>query len=215
MLRPETDPSVGEAANVLADSINDSGATITTVAEKWVPGVSALLGLAGLTTVIVAKDTVSAFDLFWRSAIFILVVVAISTAALATIWIYRAAFGWPKDVRLSSVADVVAAAASVRSRAIDAARKFRASVRLAIASTAALLAALAILWFQPSVPEIPTARITFATPGPGGASASERCVQIVAVAKGVLQAKVLTGGPTDTLSIPVNQLMTLDLASCE
>jgi hypothetical protein len=213
-LKPVTDPVLRQAARAVADKLEASRTGIGTAAEKWVPGISALLGLFGLVTIVVARDAASALSWGLRVVMFGLVCLALACAASATISIYRAAFGWPKKINLSSDADVIAVAKEVANQAEIAGKKLRSAVILAAVSTAALLGALGILWLQPAPGATAMALLDFTTPGTG-ATVLHRCVQIDGVANGMLQVKVIDGGSIDSYAVALTDVLKLVPASCK
>ncbi|MEU4522972.1 hypothetical protein AB0F52_30220 [Amycolatopsis sp. NPDC024027] len=203
-LRQVTDPDLRRAARVVSSKLEESRSGITVAAEKWVPGVSALLGLFGLTTIIVARDAVTALPWWLRLVTFVLVCAALACAATATILIYRAAYGWPRKVNLTTNDDVLALAAETSNHAEHAGKKLRTSVALAAISAGTLLGSLGILWLQPTTPT-PMAWLEYTTLQTGPA-VQRRCVEITDVVSGQLKIKAIQGGPTEVLTLPLAQV---------
>lgn len=210
---PESDAGLRKAAVVVAKATEDAHATVTAAADKWVPGVAALLGLSGVATAVVARDAVSALSTCWRVSAFALVCLAVLGAAIATVLVYRAAYGWPTSVSLTSAAKVLEAARKLQERASKAASHLKISVSVALAAVIALLAALGIIWLQPNAGTKPTAQIDFTAPGATGVS--HRCAEIVSIIEGVVKIKVITGGPVETVSIPMSSVSKLQSAPCK
>lgn len=119
------------------------------VAEKWIPGVAALVGLLGLAGAVIAQDSASALTPGWRWVAYLLVVTAVICAVVATVSAYMAAFGFPASIRWDSEKSIVVAEDRVRNR--DRATKVRllTAVTSAMVALVCLVAALGVLWLAP------------------------------------------------------------------
>ncbi|WP_459982164.1 hypothetical protein [Nocardioides sp. AN3] len=109
-LKPVTAPKLIAAAQLVAKESVTAHGGLQTLAEKWIPGIAAIIGVLGLAGLVVSKDAVDGLDLGWRIGAFALVAFGVMTAVAATVLVYRAAFGWPTQVPLGTDADVLAAA---------------------------------------------------------------------------------------------------------
>ena len=88
------------AAVALHQAANDELPRVRTAGEKWIAGVTALLGLFGLTGVVVGKDVVASLSSTGKFFVALFLAAAVITAVIALINTYSAAYGWPsiKDV---------------------------------------------------------------------------------------------------------------------
>lgn len=125
----------------------DHEKTVRAAAEKWVAGVTALLGLLGLSGVVVNKDALEGVGDDARSWFGVLVVVAVAAAALAVFNSYRAAYGWPDEVDVSTERGQLEwwrqRLTVTRSVLAD----LRWGVRYAVTAVVALILAVGVLWF--------------------------------------------------------------------
>ncbi len=192
-LEAVTQPDLVKAATLIAEEgASGERAGLRALAEKWIPGIAAIIGILGLASVVVAKDSVEGLSQGWRGAAFGLVAVAVLAAAGATAFVYRAAFGWPKDMPLETDAQVLAAAREIRARNSKIAGKIRAAVGLSFASLIALLMALAIFWLQPDS-ERPI-EVTYTNNGDDVTV----CGKLSSVDDGALLLKITDGAKTTT-----------------
>ncbi|GAB6984524.1 hypothetical protein [Nocardioides pyridinolyticus] len=197
-------PELNAAAKLIAEESQATGKGLRTLAEKWIPGVGAIVGILGLAGVVVSKDSVAGLGWSARLLAFSLVALAVLTAAGSVILVYRAAFGWPKEVSLRTNDDVLAAVEKINSRNAQIARNVRIGAGLSVASLTALLAALGVLWLQPD-PDRPVT----ATYDDGGREMS-LCGEVVGVKDGQLQLKVTDGPRTTTESIDMTSVTELE-----
>lgn len=145
---PETDSALKPLAERFAATDPKSQEDkVRAAAEKWVGAVTALLGLFGLSGIAFGKDAVAGLgtDLRWVFAVALLV--AVCTASLAVLRIYRAAYGWPHTVDVSNVRGLKKWNRERRAAPGKAADNLRAGVYLALSSVLALcVGAGVVLW---------------------------------------------------------------------
>ena len=118
-------------------------------AEKWIAGVTALFSLFGLSGLIVAKDTVASLGTLGKVLTGVALLAAIALAAAAIVLSYRAAYGWPKVVDLRQDDALRKWFEDRQAYASRAAGFLQQSVVLALGALAALLLAVAFVWFLP------------------------------------------------------------------
>jgi hypothetical protein len=147
----------------------------------------AIVGILGLASVVVAKDAVEGLSQWWRGGAFGLVAVAVLVAAIATALVYRAAFGWPKEVALGTDEQLLAAAEEITKRNSRIAGGVRVGVSLSFVSLVALLGALAIFWLQPDSTGL--MKVTYTEEG----DEVSVCGEVARVEDGELVLKVADG----------------------
>ena len=161
------DHSLLAAATALSqDEPKQSGvkeqSQIKASAEKWIAGVTALFGLFGLGGLVVGKDTVASLGLRGKIFTGVALLVAVGLAATAVVLAYRAAYGWPKVVNLREDRALAEWYEKRQGYAGKAATFLRGSVWFAVGALAALLAAVAFVWYMPgSTPPMPLVQMTF------------------------------------------------------
>lgn len=200
-------PELNAAVKLIAEESQATGSGLRTLAEKWIPGVGAIVGILGLAGIVLSKDSVAGLSWSLRLLAFSLVTLAVLMAASATILVYRAAFGWPKEVPLRSNDDVLAAAEMINTRTAQIARNVRFGVGLSSAALAALLAALGLLWLQPD-----SDRPIAVTYDDGGKEMSV-CGKVARVEDGQLQLEVTDGPRTTTEPIDMASVTKLEQKS--
>jgi hypothetical protein len=135
--------------------------TVRGIAKNWVQGVAALLGLFSLAGLVFATSAVSGLSPGYQVLFAVLAAVALTAAAGGTYLAYRAAFGWPRQVKISDDAGLRKFFAEQQQRARDSAQALKAGVGLTFASVAALGLAIAVLWFgTPAIPASPLVSLT-------------------------------------------------------
>ena len=130
-------------------------------AEKWIAGVTALFGLFGLGGLVVGKDTVASLGPTGKILTGVALLVAVGLAAMAVVFSYRAAYGWPKVVNLEEDQALAAWYKKRQGYAGRAATFLRVSVWFAGGALAALLTAVGFVWYLPgSTPITPLVQLT-------------------------------------------------------
>lgn len=208
-LEPVTQPQLVQAATLVAQDAQATATGLRSLAEKWIPGVAAITGILGLASVVVAADSVAGLSQGWRVAAYGLVAGAVVLAATATALVYRAAFGWPKDVPVKTEADLLAAAELIAGRNTRVANSLRTAVGLSFAALAALLIALGILWLQPD--STSPLKVTYTDAG----GTVTLCGKLAAARDGTLRLEVTDGPRTTTESVPLASVTGLaEVESC-
>lgn len=117
-----------------------------------------LLGFAGLAG---ARGTIVQLGTGWQVGVAVTALAAISLAALAIYWAYRAAYGWPKVRSVRDDEELLAWYADQLAAPARSAVMLRAGVRSAGASLGALVVLFGLLWFAPTQsPGVPMIRTT-------------------------------------------------------
>jgi hypothetical protein len=148
-LEPEKEPRLIAAATLVAKEGTTAAAGLRTLAEKWIPGIAAITGVLGLAGLVVSKDAIKGLTWEWRGGAFALVAVAVIAAVVATVLVYRAAFGWPSEVPLGTDDEVLAVAEKLSNNNSAIVARLRDAVTSSVVAVTALLLALAIFWLQP------------------------------------------------------------------
>ena len=160
-LSAPTDPALVTAAEALRDAAPRQLSDLRSAAEKWIAGITALYGLFGLAGVIISRDSVAKLTTGWQIAIAASAFLAVTLAAWAIYWIYRAAYGWPKVRSVRDDDELRAWYAAQLAAPATSATLLRAGVRAAAASLAALALAVGLLWFAPpAAPVTPLIQVT-------------------------------------------------------
>jgi hypothetical protein len=208
-LEPVREPSLVNAATLVAKESESAQGGLRTLAEKWVPGIAAIISVLGLAGVVVSKDAVNALSQGWRIAAFTLVAVAVIAAAVATALVYRAAFGWPEVVSLDTDSDVLAAATRISERNIRIVERLQDAVVLSGVAVLALLGGLAIFWLQPDSTH--PVKVTYTVSG----STSSICGMAGDIKDGKLAVEVTEGSTTTTEQVDLSAVTKLEqVSSC-
>lgn len=136
---PEVDPMRAHLADQLSGSTPQvQEQKVRAAAEKWVGAVTALLGLFGLSGIAFGKDVFTALGPCARIVLAIALGLAVAFAALSVLLIYKAAFGWPRSMDVSTGQGLSDWNEKRRKAAETAADNLRSGVYLALASLLAL-----------------------------------------------------------------------------
>ncbi len=115
--------------------------TVRGIAEKWVQGVAALLGLFSIAGLVFATDAVDDLSTGYQQFFACLAAGALLAAAVGTYFAYKAAFGWPRSRSVRDDAQLQEFFSEQQTRARKAARKLSLGVGSTFLSLAALGAA--------------------------------------------------------------------------
>lgn len=203
-LEAVTDENLIADATLVAVEAEAAGAGMRTLAEKWIPGIAAILGILGLAGVVVSADAAQGLSLEIRKAIFALVALAVLGGVVATALVYRAAFGWPKNVPLQTDEQVIAAAKEIRDRNTRAGSHIRTAVAWSVGSIVALLVALGLAWLQPE--SVKHMNVTYTE----GDSTASVCGKVGDVKDGKLALEVTDGNRTTTEHVELGSVTKLE-----
>jgi hypothetical protein len=202
-LAVESDPVVEAAMVTVAGAVADTKTTFAATAEKWIPGVSALTGVAGLAAIVLSRDALLELGTIPRIFAFGAIVAAVVCTAVATFLAYLAAFGLGRRLDLSSSTAVVAAAALVNTRTGRSARHLRTALGFAAGAVALLLGGLGVLLFGPAAAAPattqPTVRVAY-DEGGDSTRPAEVCGTLIGSAEGELRVRV-TDGPVQSTEV--------------
>lgn len=157
---PEADDSLLSAARALAQEQPEQESAIRASAEKWVAGVTALLGLFGLAGVVTAKDALTGVDRDDKIIASIFLLIAIICAAVALLQTYRAAYGIPKVVEVKTRWQLSQWFANRQQNAKKAAGRLRAGIFLALIALIALIVSVGIVRYAPAAATRPLVKVT-------------------------------------------------------
>lgn len=149
-LEPAEDDRMLPAAEALNDAAANQLTDVRNAVEKWLPGVAALYGLFGLAGIVTAPSRVAklAVGEKWLVAAFILV--GLGATITSIICGYRAAYGWPRIVKVMSNEQLQAWYEKRKNRAGKAIALFRTALVCALIALTALLLAAGTLWTWPA-----------------------------------------------------------------
>jgi len=148
-LSVERDLGLLPAASALNHVLASQDARIQAAAEKWLGAVTALYGLFSLTGVATARGALDGLDTASRWAVASAMLVGVTLAAVALVFGYRAAYGWPGMTTVATNADLAKWHESQRSYVSDAIRHLRTAVVCACGSLAAVSVVMLLVWFLP------------------------------------------------------------------
>ena len=126
-------------------------------AEKWLGGLTALIGL--VTTVLIIKGPQSTADIAtsWKIAVGLLIAAALTVLVFGTYRAYQSAYGDPgrlDEVNSQPVTGLAVRLAAARERAAaDAQAHLSHAVIATLAAIALLATAIGITWFAPPAPK--------------------------------------------------------------
>jgi len=208
-LEPVKEPKLVAAARLVGKESVTTQAGLRTLAEKWIPGIAAIVGVLGLAGLVVSKDAVDGLSQEWRTVAFVLVAMAVVAAVIATVLVYRAAFGWPATVPLGTDAEVLEAAEKLSGDNAAIVKRLRSAVGWSVAAVVALLGALGIFWLQPDSTR-PT-KVTFTE----NDSETTACGKITKISNGALHISVTDGAVTTVQVAPLTIVSALEqVADC-
>lgn len=153
-IETETDVSLYPALTLLDARQGDEDSRIQAAAEKWLAGITALVGLFSLTGVATAKDAMTGVDVGWKVVVAVLFVAALGTAARALYLGYTAAYGWPRVEVVETAEEIKAWKAEQDAFAKQSAGRLTLAVRLTFVVIALLALVAVTLWFVPRAPTI-------------------------------------------------------------
>jgi len=195
------DISLRAASDELNRVVSKQVDSLHTAGEKWIAGVTALLGLYGVAGIAIGKDSVKGLNSGWK--IFAACVAfAGLAAAICSIWFaYKAAYGWPKEVDVSSDAKLLAWYSQWTHRASTVGEMIRSSVIAAMAALFLLAIVTGIIWFGPAAdPASPKVLVKYNQDGdtskPGSA-----CGKLTKATDGMIHVQVVTGDEQKTVKI--------------
>jgi hypothetical protein len=204
-----------EDARDIRDAEDAAEAGIGVVTEKWLPGVAALTGIFSLSTAVVSGGSTRGFSTTLSVITFALLVLAIVGATTALVLGYRAAYGWPRELDVSTPEKAGQAATKIRKRKVNARLQLKWAVGLACTAIVFLLFALGFVWFKPGTAPLPTTvRITFQPADLPGAT-TERCGELLESDAGRLRLAFPPAAGSGTLTVPMNWVQRIEPAACE
>jgi hypothetical protein len=203
-LEPVKEPKLIAAATLVAKEGATAAAGLKTLAEKWIPGIAAIISVLGLSGLVISKDAIQGLSQEWRGGAFALVAVAVIAAVVATVWVYRAAFGWPTEIPLGTDDEVLAAAEKLSKNNSAIVTRLRGAVSSSVVAVTALLLALAIFWLQPDSTR-PT-EVTYT----GDTGEASVCGKLGKVSNGELQIKIEDGSTSSTKKVELSTVTALE-----
>lgn len=177
---------------------------LQTAGEKWIAGVTAILGLLGVSGIAFGKDAVAGLTTPAKTIAVTLLGLAVIAAVTAVYFAYAAAYGWPKDIDVSNDQKLRKWYESWTGRASAIAVRIRYAVTAAITALAFLVITVGVIWFGGKAsPPSPNLSVSFNVNGetnrPGIA-----CGLLVSSKAPEIRVKVTTGGRSETMVIPIN-----------
>ncbi|WP_433222005.1 hypothetical protein ACQP00_22285 [Dactylosporangium sp. CS-047395] len=140
-------------AQALAAAHAHDEKTVRGAAEKWVGGVTTLLGLFGLSGIAIGKDATSGLGAVATGLLAGFVLLAFIAGVSAVVRSYLAAYGWPKQFDVTTTDGQRTWFARRLTNTGNAVDNLREAVGLALVCVVALAAAVGVLWFGGSAPK--------------------------------------------------------------
>jgi hypothetical protein len=193
-----------EAATELAAS--DVAATRAT-AEKWVQGITTLIGLFGLAGAVITRNAASQLQPWAKATLALLLVIAVSAAAVAIYSSYRAAYGWlPKPTEVADEEGLIIWAKQRQQAQLQAVvsggTNLRVAVLTAAVAIAALMIALGIVWLSPATAaQQSLVRVKYYDNGNAGQPATACGPLLPSNKAGIILVQVANGGATHAIEI--------------
>jgi hypothetical protein len=144
-----TDQALLPAARALRHAADIQSKEVQVSAEKWVAGITALLGLFSIATIVTGKDATLGLAPAGKAAVGLAFIAAISGAATSLISGYTAAFGWPVPVSVRTDTELEAWHQQQQEYVYKASNRLRTAVVAALSSLFALIVVAGLLWFLP------------------------------------------------------------------
>lgn len=148
-LSVESDLSQLPQARALDEAFRTEGVRARTLAEKWVGGLTALLGLLSVSSIATGANAAKQVREDLRWLVFAAAVLALVSAALALVFAYRAAFGSPRNTPVRDRSEEHRWYRRQRFAAPRAVRQLRTSFVLTLVSLLFAFAVAGLLWFLP------------------------------------------------------------------
>ncbi|MFF4382541.1 hypothetical protein [Kitasatospora sp. NPDC001547] len=143
------DDSLLTAARAAKEMAATEEKRLRTSAEKWIAGITALIGLFSLSGVVVGKDSFTGLPDEPRALAGFAAAAAIGCAVVAVMKSYRAAYGWPIDVDISNDELLKKWFDNRRDYISTAVNDLKTGVRLSLISLGSLALAAGFIWFWP------------------------------------------------------------------
>lgn len=155
------DESLLGAAQAARQVAADEETRLRSSAEKWIGAITALIGLFGLSGVLTGANAFANLPGIARLIAGIAAGAAFLAGGRAIVLSYRAAYGWPVDVDVSTDAKLQAWYTQRRNRLTVAVSDFKTAVYFAAAAAVFLAVAVGCIWFWPAAaPANPLVMVT-------------------------------------------------------
>lgn len=209
------DVSLEAASQELSRAVTAEVSTVRTSAEKWIAGVTALLGLFGISGLAIGKDSVKDLGTGWKVFAAALAIAGVVAAVIAILSGYRAAYGWPEVIDVSDDEKLRTWFKDWTSRGKVAAERVRKSVVAAVIALTSLTAVAGVVWFAPAAdPSAPKVLVKYNLNG-DESQPSSACGSLGKATDGMIHVQVADGGEKRTVKIQPSWTTSLaPAASC-
>jgi hypothetical protein len=123
---------------------------VRTAVEKWLPGLAALYGLFGLAGVVTARSNIVKLGVGEKWAVAAFALIGLGATIVSITCGYRAAYGWPRTVKVMTNEQLQVWYEKKNSRAGKTIALFRTALVWALIALIALLLAAGTLWVWPA-----------------------------------------------------------------
>ena len=152
----DTDPAtaarqaeIAVATRAVQDAAQSQLVTLTDAAQKWIAGVTAILGLFSLAGVTFTRTAVTALVTPGQVVVAVLEVIVVGLAGGSVYLMCRAAYGWPVTVDVSDTDKLLKWYDDQQKRPARRAKQLRLGVHLALGALAAIVVTAGVLSFAP------------------------------------------------------------------
>lgn len=155
------DESLLGAAQAARQVAADAEIKLRSSAEKWIGAITALIGLFGLSGVLTGANAFTNLPGTARWVAGIAAAAAFLTGGVAIFMSYRAAYGWPVKVNVTTDAELQTWYQNRREDLDGAKNRFKIGVCFAAAAAVALAVTVGCVWFWPTAaPAHPLVMVT-------------------------------------------------------
>lgn len=148
-LQVADDPYLSDAAEAWRASRSNELERLRAAAEKWIGGVSALLGLLTVLGFGLGASQIRMLTFGGKLAIVIAVAVIMVSGGFAVLQAYRAAYGWPRTRTIANDAELLTWYAHHSDLPVLTATRLRMAAISASAAIVAVTVAVGLIWFLP------------------------------------------------------------------
>lgn len=203
---PAVDNRVIAAAEALQEAQQDAQTRLRAAADKWVGGIGAVLALFGIAGTVAGGTILGNLSDPRKDLVLGLAAAALVAAVLAILASYTAAYGWPRNVKVSPDEELLAWYEQRDARLASISDRLRQGVAAAVVSIVLVAVAAAIAWTAPAKATDPTLKVTLSGGPP-------QCGQFLAgIAGGQL---LLTKSDGSVATVPLAGAVKIDVvASC-
>lgn len=209
------DESLLPALSALDDATSDELNSVRATAGKWLPGITALYGLFGLTGVLVGKTSVEGLPTPGKVVVAVVVALGLVSAIVAVLSGYRAAYGWAKVTSVADDEKLTQWYGQRRKAVLTAPGQLRRAICFSMAAVALLLVGVGTLWFWPAASAAPpTVKVIYQATTEGEATRFV-CGTLVNISANDLEVQLASGSASRSVLITTARIKAISwVTSC-